>query len=239
MFDLVRKDLIIGAIFLPVIALFITFITYTALWAMMDDFGGIILGLFTLIVLILCVASSFLFIGIDNANKADMIYASLPIKKLTIVAARYFSSIMMVIVSIAFVESAILAARTFSGGFDPDFNLLCDWRWITGMLSMMVLIICYYLPFVFIFGAGKGAMAAFIIQITLTVAVPVFKFIVKALAGIIAFDLEYFARIFRALLHWLSSLHNLQSCLMLAAFVVSIVMISCTLSVLFYKRMDY
>lgn len=63
MFNLIEKDFIAGWMFLIGVVLIIPFISMIAMWAMMDDFGGVIIGVFTFIVMALCIASSFTFLG--------------------------------------------------------------------------------------------------------------------------------------------------------------------------------
>jgi len=65
MFDLVKKDFIIGGIFLAVIAAVIPFLTMMSVVTMIDTFGGLVLGFFIPMIIVICVGSSFIFIGID------------------------------------------------------------------------------------------------------------------------------------------------------------------------------
>ena len=95
MLNLIRKDFIACWMFLIGVVILIPFITLIAMWAMMDDFGGVIIGVLTFVVMILCIASSFIFMGVDSAFQAEMIYASLPIKRSKIVLASYLSSFML------------------------------------------------------------------------------------------------------------------------------------------------
>ncbi|MBN2355006.1 ABC-2 transporter permease [candidate division KSB1 bacterium] len=238
MLDLIRKDLVIGAVFMPAVFVAIAFLSYIALWVMMDDFGGILLGFFTLLAIGLCTASSFLFIAIDHADKAELLYASLPIRKVAVVTARYVTSIMMLLLNFAIIKGVIHSAGYFSGGVDPDFALLGGWRWAVGIFCLMILILGYYLPFIFLFGAGRGARAALIVQVALLFAPPFFRFLLRLFEGVIVFDWGYFVELFRILMQWIAGLSKLEAILLLVLFMLGSMIISWALSVVFYKKLD-
>ena len=241
MLDLIKKDFIACWIFLLGVAIFIPFITTMAIWAMMDDFGGLIIGVFTFITIALCIASSFIFIGIDTASNADMIYASLPIKRSTIVYARYFSSMLQVIVSFALIILTCLSSIYIFNKTDPAFELLLSLRGITSMITFLLLILSFILPFVFKFAFGKGISAALITQICFVISVPVFKFLIKALNGIWEFDIAFFSKLLDDILKWIISLPRVlgvYAYLLIFTIVSMMIFISIILSVRFYNRRD-
>lgn len=60
-----KKDFMVCWMFIIGILLIIPFLTTIALLAMIEDFGGVVIPVFTLIIVGLCIASSFIFIGIS------------------------------------------------------------------------------------------------------------------------------------------------------------------------------
>lgn len=238
MFNLIKKDFIAGWMFLIGVVLIIPFISMIAMWAMMDDFGGVIIGVFTFIVMALCIASSFIFLGVDTTYKAEMIYASLPIRRSTIVLARYLSSFMLTTGSFSLAVLSCLSMVYIFDHTDPVFKIILSFRGIIAMLSFLFMILSFIFPFIFKFGAGKGVTSALIAQVSLMIAVPVIKFVLKALQGILAFDFAFFNRMLQAAIKWLLGLTAFQAYALLFGIVTLVILVSIGLSVKFYKRMD-
>ena len=238
MFNLIKKDFIAGWIFLIGVVLIIPFISMIAMWAMMDDFGGVIIGVFTFLVMVLCIASSFIFLGIDNVYKAEMIYASLPIKRAKIVIARYLSSFILTTGSYSLAVLSCFSMVYIFNETDPAFNIILSFRGIIAMLSFLFMILSFIFPFIFKFGPGKGITAALITQISLMIAVPVIKFVLKALQGILLFDLAFFNRMLHSVIKWIVGLTAFQAYLLIFGIVTFIIIVSMGLSVRFYNSMD-
>ncbi len=238
MIQLLKKDFIAGWMFLIGVVLIIPFITLIAMWAMMDDFGGVIIGVFTFIVMVLCIASSLIFLGVDNVYKAEMIYASLPIKRSTIVFARYLSSFMLTTGSFSLAVLSCLSMVYIFNESDPAFKIILSFRGIIAMLSFLFMILSFIFPFIFKFGPGKGVTAALVTQISLMIAFPLIKFVLKALQGILAFDFAFFNRMLHAAIKWIIDLTAFQAYLLIFGIVAFVILVSIGLSVSFYKRMD-
>lgn len=224
--------------FLIGVVLIIPFITLIAMWAMMDDFGGVIIGVFTFLVMVLCIASSFIFLGVDNVYKAEMIYASLPIKRSRIVVARYLSSFMLTTGSFSLVVLSCFSMVYIFNETDPAFNIILSFRGIIAMISFLFMILSFIFPLIFKFGPGRGVIAALITQISLMIAVPAIKFVLKALQGILAFDFAFFNRMLHSVIKWIVGLTAFQAYLVIFGIVTLVILVSMGLSVRFYKRMD-
>jgi len=238
MFNLIKKDFIAGWMFLIGVVLIIPFISMIAMWAMMDDFGGVIIGVFTFIVMALCIASSFIFLGVDTTYKAEMIYASLPIKRSKIVLARYLSSFMLTAGSFNLAVLSCLSMVYIFGHTDSAFDIMLSFRGIIAMLSFLFMILSFIFPFIFKFGAGKGVTAALIAQVSLMIAVPVIKFVLKALQGILAFDFAFFNRMLQTAIKWMLGLSRFEAYALIFGIVALVILISIALSVRFYNRRD-
>jgi len=238
MLRLIKKDFIAGGIFLIGVVLIIPFITSIAIFAMLDDFGGLIPGVFIFIVVMLCSASAFIFWGIDHTFNADMIYASLPIKRFVIVLARYSSAFILTTGSYGLALISSYVVVNFFGQYDPAFEIILSWRGILSLLVLLFLILAFIFPFIFRFGPGKGVAAAIIAQIGLTLLVPVTKFILNALKGIINFDLAFFSRIFQNSIRWLMHLEKFRAYLLLIGIFSIMLLISVSLSIRFFNRRD-
>jgi len=238
MLNLIKKDFIVGWMLLIGVVLIIPFITLIAMWAMMDDFGGVIIGVITFIVMILCIASSFIFMGVDSAFQAEMIYASLPIKRSKIVLARYLSSFILTTGSFGMAVLSCFSMVYMFNETDPAFNIILSFRGIVAMLSFLFMILSFIFPFIFKFGPGKGVTAALVTQISLMIAVPVIKFVLKALQGILAFDFAFFNRMLHTAIKWIVGLSAFQAYLVIFGIVTFVILVSIGLSVRFYSRMD-
>jgi hypothetical protein len=238
MLRLIKKDFIAGWMFLIGVVLIIPFITSIAIFAMLDDFGGLIPGVFIFMVVMLCSASAFIFWGIDQTFNADMIYASLPIKRFIIVLARYSSAFILTIGSYSLALISCYVAVNIFGQYDPAFEIILSWRGILSLLVLLFLILAFIFPFIFRFGPGKGIAAAIVTQIGLTLLVPVTKFILNALKGIIHFDLAFFTRILHHSIRWLMHLEKFQVYLLLTGVFSTMLLISVSLSIRFFNRKD-
>jgi len=238
MFNLIKKDFIVGWMYLIGVVLIIPFITLIAMWAMMDDFGGVIIGVFTFIVMVLCIASSFIFLGVDSAYQAEMIYASLPIKRSRIVFACYLSSFILTAGSFGLAVFSCFSMVYIFNETDPAFNIILSFRGIIAMLSFLFMILSFIFPFIFKFGPGKGVTAALVTQISLIIAVPLIKFVLKALQGILAFDFAFFNRMLHSAIQWIVGLTAFQAYLLIFGIFSFVILFSIGLSVRFYNRMD-
>lgn len=238
MFDLVKKDFIIGGIFLAVIAVVIPFLTVMSVVTMIDTFGGLVLGFFIPMIIVICVGSSFIFIGIDAAFNADTIYASLPVKKSTIIYARYFTSFIMILFSFTLIAFTSLVSLHLFHKTDPLLMLFLSIRGIIGTILFLLFILIFYLPFIFKFGPGKGMSVALIAQIGLVLIVPVGKFTLKALQGVLAFDLVFFTGLFDAIRKWVMGLSTNGIYLFIFTLLLVLTLISMGLSTRLYKKKE-
>lgn len=237
MLNLIKKDFSAGRYFLIGITLLIPIITTLSIWCMVEDFDGIIIGIFTILVFGLCVVSSFVFIGVDSAGQADVLCASLPIHRSTIVFARYVSSFMLTMGSYLLVILTCFISIHIFHLSDPAFDLILSTRGMTGMVSFMFLILSFIMPFVFKFG-GSGINKALIVQIAIIVFIQLVKFLINLANGIWNFDIGFLKKLFNSILKWMIGLRAINAYLILFGFVCMVIYLSIVLSVRFYNRRD-
>jgi hypothetical protein len=70
------------------------------------------------------------------------------------------------------------------------------------------------------------------------IAVPVIKFVLKALQGILAFDFAFFNRMLHAVIKWILGLTTFQAYLLIFGIIALVILISIGLSVRFYNKID-
>jgi len=238
MLNLIRKDFIAGAMFLLGITLIVPFITTIAALVMTKDFGGIIIGIFTFIIVAMCIGASFIFIAVDTSFGTDMTYASLPVKRSTIVFARYVSSIIITLSGFCLVILSCLSLVYIFNLSDPAFRIILSSRGITSMISFLLVILTIMLPFVFKFGPSKGVIAALIIQIGIVLLVPLFEFFINALNDIWKLDIAYLYNLLHNILNWMMTLPAIYAYLLTLSIVVAFYFISIILSIRFYNKRD-
>ena len=238
MLNLLRKDFTAGAIFLLGVIIIIPFMSTIAMAAMIDDFGGINMSIFTLLIAGLCVGASFVFIAIDTSYKTDATYASLPVKRSTIIEARYISSIIITVSGFFLAVISCLSLIHIFKLSDPAFSIILDTRGIISMISFLLIILAFMLPFAFKFGPGKGAIAALVVQIGLILLAPLLGFIKNALSDIWNFDIMFFYRLLLQIQIWIAALPAIYAYLFIFSIVFMLIVISITLSVRFYNRRD-
>lgn len=238
MLNLIKKDFLAGWVFLPGIIVIIPFLTAMQIWAMMDDFGGIVVGFFTFITMFLCIFSSFAFVIMDTTSNMEMMYPSLPISRHVIVLARYASSFMLLAISLSLVVLTMIFAVYLFNKNDPAFEILLSMRGIITMAVFLLFILSFILPFIFKFGSGRGVIAALITQLVIVFIMPLGEFILEALKGIITFDLAWIQRFLKSLLEWIISLPAFSAYLLLFTVIFTVILLSITLSVRFYNKLD-
>lgn len=238
MFDLIKKDFIVGwQVFLGMLFL-IPFITIITTWAMLDDFGGIIIGVFMLIVTVLSLVPPILSLNIDATHKADSLFAGLPLDRYTIVLARYITSILLCTLAYTLVILSCLIVVYIFGGRDPFFDVILSIRGIMGIVTFMFVLLFFILPFLMRYGSGRGFTMAIFFQLGLILAMPVVKFVIKAMSGIFHFDIGFFARLLESVLRWIMGLNTLQASLVIASYTSLIFLTSLILSIRFYYKRD-
>jgi len=205
---------------------------------MISDFGGVFLGIFTLLILGICIASAFIFIGIDETVQADRIYASLPITRSTLVHARYVSAFLMTVISFTLILLTCLGCINLFHKTDPVFSLFLSWRGITAMLSFLWLILSFMFPFIMKMGGSKGMTAVIVTQVSLVIAGPVIKFFFKIMSGILEFDIGMFMRFLQNLLSWFVGLKAVYAYFLVLAMLSVVILGSIMISVRFYQKRD-
>lgn len=228
----------ISRIFLFVISLVFPLLTVMAVVTMIERFGGLVLGFFIPMIMVLCVGSAFIFTAIDEACDANALFASLPIKKIKLVFARYLSSFLMVIFSFALIALTATISLHLIPNPDPVTMLFFSIRGMTGTVLFLLLFLTFYLPFVFKFGSGKGIAVALIAQIGIVLIVQIGKLALKAFQGIFAFDLAFIAGIFSAIRKWAIGLQTNEAYIFIIAVFIALTLISVALSTWFYKNKD-
>jgi ABC-type transport system involved in multi-copper enzyme maturation permease subunit len=238
MLNLIKKDFFAGYLFLLGVVIFAPFITWMEIWAMIDDFGGLILGIFTFITMLMCIASAFIFMAVDSSPNTDMIFASLPVKRSTIVAARYLTSYTLMLSCYLIIVLTCFSAVYLFNKSDQAFNILLSLRGLASMSLFLIFILSFILPFVFKYGSGKGFTTALITQIVLVIFIPIAKFVLNVLNGIFEFDIALFSRLLNSTLRWLIALPAYQAYILITLFIILIITISLKLSIRFYYKRD-
>jgi len=238
MLNLIKKDITIAGIFMAVTAVVISFLTLMAVLTMLDNFGGLILGFYIPMVIILCGGASFLFMVIDEAFQADELYASLPIAKWKIIGARYISSSLMMLLSYCLIALVSYSAQLIEQKKDPILKLILSPEGMIGMILIMLLFLVYYFPFIIKFGLAKGMGIGLIALFCLFLIFPAGRFILKALRGVVHFDLSFFTTFFDAVRRWVTGLTGNETLLFMIAVFAGTTLLSLGLSIRFYKHKD-
>ena len=238
MFRLIKKDLIIGGLFLAVTALVISVLTLMAVVTMLDKFESLVPGFYFPFVTILCVCASFLFTLIDEASGADALFASLPLSKWKIVGARYLSSSLMILCSFALIAFVSHAVQIILQKKDPILKMMLSIEGMAGMVLFLLLFLAFYFPFIFRFGLAKGAGIGLIAQLCLFSIVPAGRFIVDALSGVVSFDLTIFVKLFEAVRSWVTGMSDAKTFVFMIAVLVTAAILSLALSIRFFKHKD-
>ena len=93
-------------------------------------------------------------LGNDIRDGRDILYASLPIKRRSIIAARYLSSFFLAAAASIWLIILGLAIERFLPGLSGKISDTLSFESILILAFIITLIICIYLPFVLKFGFG-------------------------------------------------------------------------------------
>ena len=238
MFNLFKKDLIVGWPILLGIILLIPFIATIAILAMIDDFGGLIPAIFGLLCFGLSIAGSFVFIGVDATYDADRQFVSLPLKRSKIVLARYFSAWISLTFNFSLIILTCLGAIYFFNQSDPLLDRILTWRGLLVPYLLLICILSYMLPFIFKFSANKGVFIAVATQVILMLVHPMCHFLSKLFPEIFEFDFNRVLQKWQTAFIWFGQLSTgLFYCVIMLLIVGSIV-ISIGLSIRFFNHRD-
>ena len=238
MFRLIKKDLVSGFIFLLIFPIAIPLMTVMAIWMMLDDFGGLIVAVITFITMGLCIAPALLFFALDSARGVEAVFASLPVKRSTIVCARYCSVYLITVSAFFVVLLTCFAAVYLFGAADPAFGLLLSVRGVWSMIFSLLLVLSFIQPFIFRYGFEKGSIAVLFTLVGMAVTVLVIDSVLKALNGIVEFDPGFFNSMIMAALTGIKSLKSTPAYLAMIAALVVLTGFSSALSVRFYRLRD-
>jgi len=198
MFMLVKKDFIVSYSFL--LFAIVTWVMY-AMMAFLYD-------MMVPLAMLFAIGLPFTFVLVDTIFKADVHYASLPLKRSGIVYARYFSSLIMVIIALVLtVITGIVLQNVFSKA-DKGFEIMLNFWGIVGFLSFVFISLSYLLPFIFRFGFARGVGIASSTVIVAALLVTGFKLLIPVIQGDTVFITSFFKNILNELLGLIELLGN-------------------------------
>ncbi|MCF7859512.1 MAG: ABC-2 transporter permease [Candidatus Cloacimonetes bacterium] len=238
MIKLIKKDFISYWKFILIISGYIPFLVSIALWAMMDDFGGIWIGFFTTLSLALCIFGSLVFLINETHTNSEILYASLPVERSTIVMSKYVTAYILLCYSYILVILSTLFIFSVSGGNDKAFDLLLSIRGITMMFGFMIVVLSYILPFLLIFGMRKGAVINFIISLLFVMLKPVADIIENLFKGIVELNFSFIEEYFQSAVLFVTKLSAADAYTILLGTLVIGVNLSMMASIKFYSSRD-
>ncbi len=236
--NLIKKDFISNWQLVAVMFFYVPFLISIALWAMMDDFGGVAIWFITLLALVLCIASSLIFVLAGEHKKADIFYTSLPIGRVVIVFAKYISSFMMLLISYTLAVFSVWFVSAVSKQSDMSFGTLLDLEGIFTMFIFISIFLNYLLPYLIGFGVSKGFMISFFVTIALAFIKPILTFLESLSSGIVIIDLSSLAELFRSLILYIKDLPEHYRYFTLAGMLIFSSSISLLISIKLFSKRD-
>ena len=95
MYRLIKKDISVGRYHILGMVLIFPFILSMAISTMVTRFGGVNPGIILLAIIILSSVYSLLILGNEGAGREEMLIASLPVSRFSLVLSRYVSAFLM------------------------------------------------------------------------------------------------------------------------------------------------
>ncbi len=240
MLKLIKKDFLAGLVILPGVLIVIPFLSFISLLAMMDDFGGIVIGFFTLLTLFICTTASLMFIFMDSTSNTEMTFASLPIERSMIVKSKYYSSSILILVSFSLV--VITAWIVSFSSIDPEseqaFEVILSFRGIISMLLVLFSIQAFVFPFIFKYGSGRGSQTAIFTILILTLLDPVVRSLSNLIEGYFKLDFSFITGLFDSTMDYITHLSPIEVYSVIIMIFLIIISISIVLSQKFYSTKD-
>jgi len=115
--NLIRKDFIVSRFYVFALFIVISLATLFILTLMYSKFGKIYFEYLIPLSIMMCIMYSFISIGLDTVNDANILYLSLPIKGYKIIYSRYITTILLAVIGLiglylCFIYSINFATKT-------------------------------------------------------------------------------------------------------------------------------
>lgn len=238
MIKLIKKDFSVGRYYILSMIFIIPFITGLAIMAMVSDFGGVITGIFILILVALCAGSGFIFFFADGDCNGEMLFASLPIKRSKIVIARYISSFLLAAVGFGLALGIMLIADIVFNVDDPVLNVMLSGRGILGLISAIMIVVSYGLPFLYKYKNGNLILKAALFPVVIALLIQLINLIVAAIKGIWKIDLEYLTHIVNNIRDWILGQSLTYPYLSILIPLILIITLSVCLAIRFFQKRE-
>lgn len=165
--------------------------------------------------------------GTDDKNKADYMLNSLPIKRDTIVLARYLS--ILTFTGIGFILYLLVSKIVFLLGISLPLNPLSFFDFFQAF-GIIVFLSCLYLPFYYKFGYAKSRIVQLILLVGLFTILPI---LVKKLS------LPPENSLVKFIAHLVYGGFDIKSIIYILITLFVIFITSLTLSINFYRRREF
>jgi hypothetical protein len=235
---LIKKDFIATGLYLIGATFAIPFLTMIAILTMVDHFGGLVVGAFTMIVIIESIYPALLFILVDSSSGADKIFASMPVKRSTIVLSRYSESIIQLIYNFTLVILTCLSAIYIFQVRDEMLTKMITFNGIFAIFLFLIFILTIIFPFMFKSGVGGGLLKATISLVILFILLPAADYVLYLLQDYITFDPDFFLLLADKFITWLKTQPAYIINLLPIVTVLITLSLSILLSIRFYNKLD-
>lgn len=235
---LIKKDFISYWQLIAVMAFYVPFLTSIALWAMMDDFGGVAIWFITMLVAAMCIATSFIFIISEEHKNGNVFYSSLPVKRASIVLAKYISSLINLILSFLISVLTVWFVSGVSYQHDNAFDLMLKPEGIIVMFSFISLVLFYLLPYIIGFGPGRGFFISVFVTIIIALFEPFTNFLKSLSSGRIDLNFSFITGFLKSSFHFLKMLPDYQKYSLLIGVLIFAFFISLLISIKLFSKRD-
>lgn len=228
MINLVKKDFIVSKFYLFAVP---------GVWAVhgLAAFG---LNRYIPAGILLSIAMPSIFVVLEAFYKSDTLHCSLPVRRSTVVHARYFSSFIMVTVGLilTLIFGAVFHNLLPKAG--EDFQTLMTLQGILGFLLLVVLFLSFLLPFIFRFELFKGLVVAVSTVIIIVAILWGVECLISIKQGYEILKVPAFKGVIGIIRGWLNVLGTAIVNILMVCLMAVTVLISVKLSARFYTRRD-
>ena len=203
MFRLIKKDISVGRYHILGMVLIFPLILSMAIATMVTRFGGVTPGIILLVIIILSSVYSMLFLGNDGAGREEMLIASLPVSRFSLVLSRYVSAFLMAAAVLATALLTVYVNVVVFHVSDPVLALLLTPEVMLGLYAAVCITLSYMLPFLIRYGAEDLVLRICILPVGLLILVQLFKQTALLFQEIWSLDVAWIAGLIDEICDWI------------------------------------
>lgn len=238
MIQLIKNDISTGRYHLISFLLYIPFIVSIMIMAMIKDHGGILSGFFLFVFISFCSAAGFIPSMVDSTGNGDVLRVSMPVRRHTLVLARYAASFLAAMAACLTGFAVSFAAVAVFHIDDPVLRRLLHIRGMAGLTAAVLIFVSYGLPFWFRYAERNPIIKALFAPALLLLAFEGMNQLSIAPNSTLYRILEYLTTVLNKVRDWIFGSGISHPLITILVILGIITLFSLGSSIMFYRKRD-